>query len=256
MTARLPARNADNREVRPPRLVAVLLASSVLLGACVDTRYEYVRDGASNAAFKVPSGWATFDKAAVLGLGSGPQPDTPDPVVWLVGIDGNPDPSVGNVLNSGDLTTEHPQGVAMVQDLSFTEHDSASFQYLRNFLLPVDQLIQNENSSAIVTYDDHVEKNGFRGIHLVMQFRESLLAAAGEEDDQTGGAESSDIQRALLGGQGIGVLSPDFVQVNQVALMDDATDRVYVMVIMCSAECYQRDRAEIEAVVDSWTVRA
>lgn len=237
--------------MRTRGVIAATLAAGLFLAACGSPQYQYVRDTDTRTAFRVPTDWAVFDKATVLGLSSGPQPDTPDPIVWMVGIDGDPSPSVGNVLNVTDLTTEHPQGLAMVQDLSFTERDSADFQYLRNYFLPIDQLIQNDSNSAILVYEDVVEREGLRGVHLVMQFRESVLGTLGQEATET---DQSAIQRALLGGQGVAVLSPDFVQYNQVALVDDATNRVYVLAILCSAECYQRDQADIESAVDSWTV--
>ena len=56
------------------------------------------------------------------------------------------------------------------------------------------------------------------------------------------------------GGSGVGVLSPDFVQVNQTAYLDPTSNRLYLMAIMCSAECYARNRGDISAAVDSWTV--
>jgi hypothetical protein len=175
---------------------------------------------------------------------------------WLVGLDGDPDSSAAHVLDRANLAADHPQGLVLVQDLSFVERDAASIQYLRNFIFPVDQLLQNSSDARIVEYDDDVQRDGFRGVHLVYQFRAAALdelAQATVEQPQEGSG-SDDLQRALLGGAGVGVLSPDFVQVSQRAYLDPSSDRVYFMVVLCSADCFSRNRDDIEATVDSWTV--
>lgn len=123
-------------------LPAMCVVLALVAGSCASPGYTYVRNTDVRAAFKVPSTWQTFDKNAVLGL-SGPQPNVPDPIQWLVGIDANPQGSPSDLLRAGALTSSEPQGIALVQDLSFTERDSANISYLRNFLFPVDQLIQN-----------------------------------------------------------------------------------------------------------------
>jgi hypothetical protein len=238
------------------RLAAIAALGAVFLGACAEPRYEYVRNTDVRAAFKIPAGWASFSEQELLGLASGPQADTPDPLRWLVGLDGDPDSSAAHVLDRANLAADHPQGLVLVQDLSFVERDAASIQYLRNFIFPVDQLLQNSSDARIIEYDDDVQRDGFRGVHLVYQFRAAALdelAQATVEQPQEGSG-SDDLQRALLGGAGVGVLSPDFVQVSQRAYLDPSSDRVYFMVVLCSADCFSRNRDDIEATVDSWTV--
>ena len=235
------------------RLAAVALGG-LLLASCAEPAYEYVRNTDVRAAFKIPADWAAYSEEEVLGLGTGPQADTPDPIRWLVGIDGDPIPSVSHVLNQSNLAGDHPQGIVLVQDLSFIERDAASIQYLRNFIFPVDELIQDDSDAQVLTYDDDVQVEGFRGVHLEYQFRAAALASAGQADPNDETAAPSDLQRALLGGSGVAVLSPDFVQVNQTAYLDPATNRVYFMAVLCSAECYARNRGDIDVTVDSWTV--
>jgi hypothetical protein len=203
----------------------------------------------------MPTEWESFSKEAVLGLPAGPAADTPDPIAWLVGIDADPAPSVDHILDVANLAADHPQGIALVQDLSFTERDSASIQYMRNYLFPVDQLIQDASDAQIVAYDDQLSRDTFRGVHLVYQFRASALGEPpqeGSSDPATDG--SSELQRALLGGQGVEVLTPDFVQVSQTVFIDAQSSRIYFFAMYCSATCYARNRADIESAVDSWTV--
>ena len=145
---------------RPSAPVLVFVAVTILAASCASPQYRYVRDTHTRTAFRVPTTWTIFDKATVLGLPPGPQPAVPDPIQWLVGIDGDPQASVSHILNVADLTTPDPQGIGLVQALSFTERDSASISYLRNFLFPVDQLIQNGSDGAIVSYNDKLVQGG------------------------------------------------------------------------------------------------
>ena len=155
----------------------------VLASSCSAPRYEYVRNTSLRTAFKVPHDWKLFDRETLLGLPPGPQPSTPDPIRWLVGIDGDPQPSVSHVLDPSTLNTDYPQGIALVQRFSFSDRDQSSFNALRNYLFPVDSLLQDANSAQVISYDDKIDKNGVRGLHIVFQFRASSLALrAGERD--------------------------------------------------------------------------
>ena len=40
----------------------------------------------------------------------------------------------------------------------------------------------------------------------------------------------------------------------QTAYMDPAIDKVYFLAVLCEADCYGRNRGDIESMVDSWTV--
>lgn len=261
----LPFVRVDNDRVshRSPALVAAagILAGSFLVGACSAPEYRYVRDSSTRTAFRIPTGWTTYDEATVLGeLNGSPQGDQPNPIQWLVGVDGDPSASVAHVLNGSDLGTDYPQGIVVVQDLSFVERDYASINYLRNFLFPIDQLIQNESNAEVVSYDDEIHDGGLRGLHMVVSFRASALADARQAAAAAAGTQGSapsdadTLQRALLGGAGTGVLSPDFIELDQKALIDDSSHKLYLVIMLCSSGCYQRNRAQIEGAVDSWTV--
>jgi hypothetical protein len=229
---------------------------AILAVSCAAPQYQYVRDSHTRTAFRVPTTWTIFDKQAVLGLPPGPQASTPDPIEWLVGIDGAPQASVGHVLDTHNLASDEPQGIGLVRELSFSERDTASIAYLRNFLFPIDQLIQNESDAAVVSYDDKLDQNGFRGIQMVFQFRASALAKATASSATPSPTGDEQLQRALLGGEGVAVLSPDFVEVDQKAFIDPTSSKVYYVAILCSADCYQHNRDQITAAVESWTVIA
>lgn len=243
------------------RAFAAVLATSFVLGACASSSAggggnTYMRNTNERTAFRLPQGWTTYDEATVLGQSGAPQGDVADPIKWLVGMDGDPAPSVSHVLNGDDVSTDYPEGIAMVQELSFAERDSMSMSTLRNYIFPVDQLIQDDNSAVVVSYDDEGVKNGTRGVHMVISFREAILAAArqaaaGQNAPPT---DSDALQRALLGGGGTAILTPGWVEFNQYSVVDQSTHKLYLMILVCTSECYQRNRATIEDTVNSWTV--
>jgi hypothetical protein len=238
---------------RSPGVALAWLLAVALAASCSGPSHEYVRNTSLRTAFKVPEGWTLYDKQAVLGVPPGPEASTPDPIKWLVGIDGDPSPTVGHILDPSALNTDHPHGIALVQELSFNDRDQASLMALRDYLFPVTALIQDPNSAQVVAYDDRIDRDGVRGVHVVFQFRASALATA-QASAAEAGAEGDDLQRSLLGGAGAALLSPDYVTVDQMVLVDAETSRVYYIAVLCSAECFNRNRSDIEAIVDSWTV--
>ena len=226
---------------------------AMLAASCSAPSHEYVRNTSLRTAFKVPVDWTLFDKTTLLGIPPGPPSSTPDPIKWLVGIDGDPRPAVSHIFNPSALDTDYPQGIALVQEYSFDDRDLSSFRTLRDYFFPVTALIQDPNNGQIVSYDDTIDRDGVRGVGVVFQFRASALQAVLTAAAQAG-TEAGDLQRALLGGAGAALLSPDYVTVNQMSLVDPETSRVYYIAVLCSAQCYDRNQSEIQSIVDSWTV--
>ena len=229
----------------------VLLATalSVLPASCGSAEFRYVRDSQAGTGFKVPSDWTVFDKNTFLGTSSGPTASTPDPIQWLVAVDGDPTPSPGHVFNQSQLATSHPEGFAMVFTLSSADRDRMSIAGIRNFLFPVDQLMNlGSDDATMKSYDDSVTTDeGLRGVRMVFEFR----AAALDEVNQDPNASES----TSSGSEAAVAFSNDFVVMDQVGYVDDATNKLYVMALMCSADCYDRYQREIANSIESWTVR-
>jgi hypothetical protein len=183
---------------------------AIALAACGSPSYEYVRNTEARTAFKVPIDWTVYDEAALQGEPTGPPVSTPDPVEWLVGLDGHPSPSIEHVLGQGAYDSDYPQGKDQV----------------------------GREAVQILAYDDRLDKDGFRGLH----FEAQIWASALEQNGAAGGGQ---------------VLFDDrFVQISQTAYLDPASDKVYVLAVLCSAECYGRNRGDIESVIESWAVIA
>jgi hypothetical protein len=216
---------------------AVLLVSGLLVSGCAPPRYEYVRSTEQRTAFRVPTAWTVFEESTVSGVDS--TADTPDNLEWLVGIDADPEPSVGNVYPSS-FGTDFPQGIAAVVTLTGESRDVTSLQALRNLLVPIDQIRDEVGTDAVrlLEYDDRLVRDGYRGLHMVVQVQEAALSGSGQTEE-AGGA---------------GFLADTYVQMNQILLVDDTTQHAYILALLCSADCYARHRGDIHSAIDSWTV--
>ncbi|HJR97201.1 MAG TPA: hypothetical protein VJ979_04775 [Actinomycetota bacterium] len=226
---------------RRPFLGAGLVVASAIVAACGSPSYEYVRNTEARTAFKVPIDWTVFDEAALQGEPAGPPVSTPDPVEWLIGLDAHPSPAVEHVLSEGAFDSDYPQGIAAVLRLTAQQRDGINYGALRNLIVPIDSIQDQVGREAVqlLAYDDRIEKDGFRGLHFEAQIWASALT----------GEASADNGSSVL-------LDDRFVQISQTAYMDPASDKVYVLAVLCSAECYGRNRGDIESVIESWAVIA
>jgi hypothetical protein len=230
---------------RLPALALTVVAAASFLAACGSPEYEYVRNTEARTAFKVPTDWTVFDEATMLGETAGPGASTPDPIEWLVGLDGDPAPSRDHVLSlASGYDTVHPQGIAGVYRLSSTVRDQVNLQVLRNLILPIDQVRDDVGAEALnmIAYDDRLDQDGFQGLHFEAQVSmsalEFVLGASGDGDDPPT------------------LLDDDYLHINQTAYVDPSSDKVYILAVLCSADCYARHRGDIDTIVNSWAVIA
>ena len=225
--------------------VLAVAVGSATLAACGEPEYEYVRNRQARTAFKIPHGWTVFDEAAMQGGDpEETQASTPDPIDWLVGLDGDPSPAREHVLSVADgYDTAYPHGIAAVYRLSTLARERVSLSALRNILIPIDTIGQEGSEAiSIIAYDDRLDVDGYRGLHLEAQVSISALEAALGLGGASGDASS--------------LANDEYLHINQTAYMDPSADKVYILAVLCSAECYERNRDDIETVVDSWAVIA
>jgi hypothetical protein len=239
------------------RLSAAVIGLGFVATSCGSPSYEYVRNTSTRTAFKLPQGWRMFDKATFLGTSSGPQPNAPDPIRWLVAFDANPEPSIDHILNNTGLDTPYPQGIALVFSLSFQNRDQINLQTMRNFLIPIDYFQSDDIS--FLGYDDHVllDSNQVRGLHIEFEFRQAALPGAEAAlAAAAGGAAGSATPTAhpFPIGAGTSAFSTGFVHVDQYVYLDAQAENLYVFSVMCSTTCYQRNAGSIQTAADSWTV--
>jgi hypothetical protein len=212
-----------------------------LLVACGPPSHQYVRNTEQRTAFKLPRAWTLFDESELLGdTGGEPSAGSPDPREWLVGFDADPAPAVGHVIGAdGTMATDYPMGIAGVFRLSTQQRDQINLGALRNVVIPIDSISEEVGQHAVrlLEYDDHVVRDGYRGVRVEFQVLESAAAEA-----------------AGVPVEGTALLDDTYVHVSQTAYFDESTERVYVFAVMCSTECYGRNRGDIDTAVESWTV--
>jgi hypothetical protein len=199
----------------------LLVAAPLVLAACAGTGYHYVKSSEDKTYFKVPENWHLYDEESVLGALEGDlskdEIEARRDTTWMSVFDADPDPSLDHVASR---QPNYPVGRAIVQPLSPEASDSASLQSLRNLFFEVDSALE-AGSATVRTYEPVQLDGGFHGSHLV--------------------ANLSNKKATLT--------------VNQVAVFDQATSKLYAISIYCSTACYDKYESKIQAVIDSWTVR-
>jgi hypothetical protein len=208
------------------RVIPLIAAGVVAMGAlagCADSGYHYVKSSGDRTYFKVPSEWTLFDEEAVIdGLGQNlteAQREEELDQSWRVAFDADPKPTLRHL---GATRAKNPAGFAVVRTLSFDDADSVSLQALRNYFFDIDTGMQ-EKTAEVVSYEDLQLDGGFHGIHLVA----NLATEKGE-----------------------------VMTIDQTMLVDQATSKLYALLVSCSNLCYEEHSRDIKDVVDSWTVRA
>ena len=199
----------------------LLVAAPLALAACAGSGYHYVKSSEDKTYFKVPENWHLYDEESVLGALEGAlskdEIEARRDTTWTSVFDADPDPSLNHVASR---QPNYPVGRAIVQPLSPDFSDSASLKTLRNLFFEVDSAL-DAGSGSVQSYEPVELDGGFHGSHLV--------------------ATLSDKKATLT--------------LNQVAVFDQATSKVYAISIYCSTACYDKYESKIDTVIDSWTVR-
>jgi hypothetical protein len=193
----------------------------LILGGCSGSGYHYVQDTGTQTFFRVPGSWHLYDKQALFPDQSQDplaQQSQADPTRFAVGFDANPNASIDHL---SDPAASYPQGVALVYAFSPQERDSFSLSSIRNSVFPIDQLYSQDPNSVNLISSEDIVQGGFRGTHLVFDVNQNGSTVA----------------------------------VNETGLVDDKTENLYLLVIACSTQCYDKYESEISQVADSWTVR-
>jgi hypothetical protein len=203
-------------------LIGAGLVAVGLLAGCANSGYDYVKSSSDRTYFKVPSKWTLYDEEALADRFNGDLTDAQREQLlddtWRVAFDASPTPTLRHLLETG---AKDPSGVALVRTLTFDDADTVSLSALRNYFFDVDTALE-DGTGEVVTYEDLQLDGGFRGSHLVA----NLSMPEG------------------------GVMTID-----QTILLDQATTKLYALIVSCSSVCYERNSGDIKNVVESWTVR-
>ncbi len=200
------------------RAAALALAGAVLGAACGSSAYTYVSSPAAGAYFRIPRAWHLFDEAEIRRHnGEGPASED-DEFRYLAIFDADPEPSLDHDLE----TAAQPFGLVRVRELAGTERDGYSLASLRNEMIPVDRIAGQDNA----------------------QVRDLAPPV------------SVEMGRTLAGTRLVYAVEHDGLSyaVHQVGLLDRGTRVVYFFLVGCRLDCFEANRATIDAVARSWTV--
>ncbi|MEY3770148.1 MAG: hypothetical protein RL390_1012 [Actinomycetota bacterium] len=206
------------------RITAALVAV-VMLSACTPSK-QYEGSKSDGAFFTVPNGWKKVDGAVLHKVeaknANQDELDRLSMVTYQVGFTKAKkiDPKEIFLLEP----TNDPVLYVRIRDLFPEERNAISLNTLRNLVLPITDYLDGTipNDRKFELYDDQeINEVGGRGVSLLYSF------------DYNGINET----------------------VSQVALMSNDQNKIYVFIIRCSTECYNKNIDEIDEIVNSFTVK-
>lgn len=200
----------------------------VIVSACGAPQYTYVASSDSHAFFKVPGGWHKISDSALAHALRGGSGSSEPAGVWAAGYDGSAAPSATHVFGAG---APQPFAFALVEPLSSAASSSMSYNELRDIFLPVTSASrQNAVRSGFPLTKFHLLRNtvlkqeqGVHGVRVTFDYT-----------FPNGTADTFD----------------------QVAFTNADNTEVYLLVLHCTAACYQQHHGEIDIVMQSFTVRS
>jgi hypothetical protein len=134
---------------------------------------------------------------------------------YLVYFDGNHAPKLADSLSA----TAQPWGILRVRDLGSDEQGTYSFDSLDNELLELDQLTK-AGAAQVVGNSELLTHGSLRGVRQEVAIN-------------TGGKT---------------------VLVDEAGYINNATTKVWSLLVGCSSTCFQQHHVEITRLVHSWTV--
>jgi hypothetical protein len=198
--------------------LAMAVVAALAAGACGLHRsgYQFVRSPQTGTYLKVPDDWQVYGKSEIERYLAKTAPElSVDAFPFITTFDGAAHPSV-----TFDLGGDAPAGVVRVRPLQADERDAASFASLRNEVFD----LQGGDGSSITTISaEDVQYGGVRGQRIVFTRTDQLFGSVATLDQTT--------------------------------LVDKDTSRLYLLVVGCRPECFERNKKQIDTIVTSLTIR-
>jgi hypothetical protein len=187
--------------------VPALLLLAFFLGGCQGSGFQYISDSDTSTYFKLPEEWKIYreESSSVF-------------TRYFVAFDGAHKPSPSHLLSP---TADHPFGVAQVRILTDQQRENWSILSMRNYDLPIDQLVEQEQAEVLAEDNQVVQDGGARGVRIIYNV---------ERDGE-------------------------LMTLNQTSLVDPTTRVFYQFIVGCHVECYARNQDTINEIVGSWTIK-
>lgn len=207
------------------RRIAAATLALVMLSACTASK-QYAGSKEDGAFFAVPNGWTKISNSA-LNKEEGRASDQASldrlsMVSYQVGFTKAKKMSAREVFMLNP--TDQPVVFARFRELFPEERNSISLNSLRDIILPITQYQDgskvNDRNFQLIDDQEVVEKGG-KGVNLLYSF------------DYNGVNQT----------------------INQVALISNDQNKIYLFVIRCATTCYNKNIDDIDQIVKSFTVR-
>jgi hypothetical protein len=221
----MPGRRSTRRTPAAVVLCLALFGALGLAGCSSDS--QYVSNKSDHTYFKVPVGWKLFGEQQVVDATpnlSAKQRTQKLDSSWSTVFDADPKPSLGHwPLPSA----RYPSGYAVVASNSVGTADQLSDESMRNQFLSVDEL-SSSKQLEVLSYEQVNKGSGLHGIRI-----RARVSSKADSSYYPQGATFT---------------------FEQISLTNQARDKSYSLIVLCSATCFQRNSKKIEGVMNSWTV--
>ncbi|WP_327091217.1 hypothetical protein OIE66_11435 [Nonomuraea sp. NBC_01738] len=218
--------------MKTARTWAAAMVAVLLMTACGQPEYHYIRDRGGTTYFKVPASFTKLDSNPVDLFLSELHPDSEaarlrKERVWSTAFDQSSRPVLDHLLGSAD-----PFVFATVHQLTVGQRDEMSLDRLRDFVFP---------------YTEPVRK-----AYLTQQLSLGRMPRYIR-------FEPLDDQVLILGGGARGVhvrfnyqIGSDVQTYDQTAILDEQGSTVSVLIIACQAACYRKRGGEFDRIAQSF----
>jgi hypothetical protein len=201
------------------------------VAACGAPAYHYVKNSDEQLYFKVPSAWHKVDAAQLENALSSTDPDSATRQVerqlqWRVAYDADDQPDAGHIFGAA---SNEPIVYANVQKLPDSVRGGVSYDVLRDIVLPVTDKARESATQAGAPLDgfellrDEVLTPGkIHGVRVTYSYK---------------------------------ILDSPLQTFDLTAYTTDDASRIYMLLIRCSAKCYQERAGELGDIAESFTVK-
>jgi hypothetical protein len=208
----------------------------LVAAACGDSSSQYIENEDLGVFAKLPKDWAVYDTEAWLtemNAGGDPLSDAAMERalsrLWFSGFDASTQPSAVGAIEVG---ASEPRGFVQVRALTREQRDQINLSGLRRAVLGTDPMAAGPESMV-------------------------TLGGTAPEDVEVLVDEPAQFEGGYHGNHNVFAVQQgnDLAIVDQTALLDATSSRLYLFVVSCNEACYFENNSEdIEGIVESWTI--
>ncbi|UBU10535.1 LptM family lipoprotein [Nonomuraea gerenzanensis] len=218
--------------MKKTRALIALMVAVLMLSACGQPEFTYVRDKSGTTYFKVPASFTQLDAYPIELYLSGDHPNSQAALlraqrVWSTAFDQSADPSVNHLLGSTE-----PFVYATVHQLTEEQRDAISLNRLRDFVLPVTEEMRAAYLQQAMATNQPPMFSRFEPL-------------------------SDEVLTLDSGARGVRVrfnyqIGNDVQTFDHTAILDEKGATVSVMLIGCQSVCYLKRAAEFDKIASSF----